>query len=277
MVKFRVSQSVMNNGFSILFGVLKVVGNGMLSGFFLSAALSIGVLMIQLKQDFRLIMRSISLPQMKLLAKKYYRFPVFNSFQSLLDAFQINGLIYFVSTVFHVYFVGVLSLALRVLFAPMNFVGSAISQVFYQEATALTHQNKSIYPLLKSTMKKSALLMIPVLVVLLAAGPQFFAFVFGAKWYLSGVYAQYLAPWICLDFIRAPLSQIPLIFHKQHQMLIFTVISNSFLVLVLTLGYFLQFDLKVILLFVSLGQVLYVAILLLWIIRITKAQSTSVI
>ncbi len=270
IVRYRITQSVMNSVPSIGFGLMKTAANGMLIGYLVSAWVSLLVLLVELKHDFQYMRGVVSWSEMKVLARKYYRFPVFNSLQALLDAAQINGLVYLVHFLFGSAAVGLLALAIRVLFAPMNFIGSSISQVFYQEATALEHDHKPIYPFLLRLLKNCALLILPVLLVLGFAGPQLFAFVFGENWRVAGEYAQYLAPWICLDFVRAPLSQVPLIFHKQSQLLIFTTISNAVIVVILILGSLYLAELKQILLLISLSQVVYVLILLFWILRITK-------
>jgi lipopolysaccharide exporter len=270
IVRYRISQSVLNSLPSIGFGFLKTAANGMLLGYLISALASLIVLIVELKHDFRYMKEVVSWSEMKSLALRYYRFPVFNSLQALLDAAQINGLVYLVHFLFGSAVVGLLALAIRVLFAPMNFIGSSISQVFYQEATALEHDHKPIYPFLLRLLKNCALLILPVLLVLGFAGPQLFAFVFGENWRIAGEYAQYLAPWICLDFVRAPLSQVPLIFHKQSQLLVFTTVSNVVIVAILILGSIYLTDLKHILLLISISQVLYVLTLLFWILRITK-------
>lgn len=269
MVYFRVSQSLFNNGLALVNGWSKWIVNGLLSAFLLSGIISVVVLIVQLKEDRKWIRRLVSKKRMKEVAIQYKRFPLFNSFQSVLDAFQINGLVYLISILFGQYFVGIFYLAIRIMFVPMNLIGSSISQVFYQEASDLEKDNKPLLPLMRKTALQSFVLISPVFVLILLFGPLLFGFVFGETWTDSGRYAQYLCPWICLDFIRAPLSQIPLIINKQKEMLTFTLVSNVLILVAFIFGSMYFEDLKWILILVSIVQVVYMSSLLGWIFRIS--------
>ena len=272
---FRVSQSLFNNVFTIATSLAKVPFNGVLAAYFGSGIISLLVAIYQIKADFRLILNGISWKRMVFVGKKYVRFPLINTFQALLDALQLNGLIYIISFLFGDYYVGVFSLAIRILFLPMGFIGGAIAQVFYQEANSLVHQKKPLFPHVKRTIKMSCLVISPVFVVLVVGGPLLFSFVYGKEWVGSGVYARYLAAWVCIDFVRASLSQIPLIFNRHHVLLIFSIASNSLILLVFIVGYFMELNLGMILIIISALQVLLIFVLINWIIRIAKSYDTK--
>ncbi|WP_043023779.1 oligosaccharide flippase family protein [Fluviicola taffensis] len=275
IANFRISQSLLNNVFSISTSLAKFPLNGILVAYLSSSVISLFVAIYQIRADFRLISKGISFKRMRYVGKKYARFPLINSFQSLLDALQINGLIYVIAFYFGDYYVGIFSLAIRILFLPMGFIGSSIAQVFYQEANSLIHQNEKLFPLVKKTLKMSCLIIAPVFIGLVFLGPQLFSFVYGKTWEGSGIYAQYLAAWVCIDFIRAPLSQIPLIFNRHHVLLGFSIVSNSCIFLLFILGSSLQYNLGTILLTLSTLQVLLIFVLIIWIIRISKFYDTT--
>ncbi len=275
MVNFRVSQSFFNNGLAVANGFLKTTLNGLLLAYLISGIISFGVLIAQLKEDRQLLKKFVSVNRMRLMARKYVRFPLYNTFQSVLDASQINGLIYLISILFGQFFVGIFAMAIRIMFVPMNLIGGSISQVFYQEASELEMKNQALVPLMKKTAMRSALLISPVLVIIVFFGPQLFGFVFGDVWADSGRFAQYLCPWICLDFVRAPLSQVPLIIDKQKEMLSFTIVSNLLILTLFVLGGMYLHDLKLILLLVSAVQVVYMLILLSWIFKKAKIHDAA--
>jgi O-antigen/teichoic acid export membrane protein len=118
----------------------------------------------------------------------------------------------------------------------MNFIGGAISQVFYQQASLLKNDNEKLKKLTIGTIKKSSLVSLPFLILLLLWGPQLFAFVFGKEWEIAGEYARILSPWIFLDFIRATVSQLVLIVEKQEHFLIFSVTGNLILIISMMIG-----------------------------------------
>lgn len=272
---FRISQSLFNNVFTITTSLIKVPFNGVLTAYLGSGVISLLVAIYQIKADFRLMLRGITFRRMVFVGKKYVRFPLINTFQALLDALQLNGLIYIISFLFGDYFVGIFSLSIRILFLPMGFIGGAIAQVFYQEANSLIHQKQPLYPLVKRTIKMSSLVITPVFIVLVLAGPLLFSFVYGKEWVGSGVYARYLAAWVCIDFVRASLSQIPLIFNRHHVLLIFSIASNSLILLVFIAGYFMELNLGTILIVISALQVLLIFVLINWIVRIAKSYDAK--
>lgn len=275
IASYKITVSFLNNGLSLVNGWIKINPNGLLMAFLVSNFLSLGILVAQLKSDWRVLKRSISWRQMRRSAKRYVHFPLLNSFQSLLDAFQINGVIYLISFLFGAYSVGIFSMALRILFVPMNFIGGSISQVFYQEANENQHKGISFIPLMKKTSLRSLLIIAPIILTILLFGPQLFAFVFGEKWFDAGVYAQYLAPWILFDFIRAPLSQIPLILGKQKNMLFFSSISNLIILLIVFFGSTYLKDLEKILFILSCAQSVYLIGLIAWIFKIAQQADLS--
>ncbi|MDR0802364.1 oligosaccharide flippase family protein [Fluviicola sp.] len=272
---FRISQSLLNNVFSISTSLAKFRLNGVLIAYFGSGLISLVVAFYQIKADFRLIIKGISFKRMLFVGRKYARFPLINTFQSLLDALQLNGLIYLISFLFGDYYVGIFSLAIRILFLPMGFIGSAIAQVSYQEVNSLIHQNKPLFPLVKRTIRMSALIISPVLIILVIGGPFLFSFVYGKAWEESGVYARYLAAWVCIDFIRASLSQIPLIFNKHHILLIFSITSNSLILIVFLVGFMMKLNLGMILMMTSALQVLLIFALINWIVRVSKSYNAK--
>lgn len=272
----RIFSSATTNGFSLVNGLLKVKFNGLLFATLIAGFTNLVVLLYQIKKDVKYIKRSISFARIKEFGKKYNRFPLINSVQSLLDASQINGLIYLISALFGKQSVGVFSLAIRILFAPMNFIGGSISQVFYQEASSLHHSSKKLVPLMKKTLLQTSFLMLFVVAVIMLFGPFLFGLVFGKEWANAGIYSQLLCPWICLDFIRAPLSQIPLILHKQKEVLYFSVISNLFILIFFIIAGIYFKDLIIILTVISIAQVIYLSILILWFFKVASKHDQSI-
>ncbi len=78
-----------------------------------------------------------------------------------------------------------------------------------------------------------------------------------------------------MDFIRAPLSQIPLILNKQKELLTFSIISNVFILSLVLFGGFYFNDIIKVLLLVSISQIIYLSLLLIWIFRIASKHDKT--
>lgn len=271
IVQYRVFNSTLNSGASLTFAPLEL--NGLILSLILSAVFSISIFFNKLNKDFHVFKSLVSVGRMKELAIEYKRFPLTNSIQALSDALQIYGIVYFIDYFFGKVILGVYSFSMRVLQVPMNFIGGALSQVFYQQASDTYNVGGDLQLLIRSTIKKSVVIAIPILLILLFLGPQIFAFVFGENFYEAGVYAQILAPWILLDFVRAPISQIPIIIGYQNKLLFISMVNNLIIICtMLYAGIFIK-DIKTGLFILSVFQSTYILLIIAWFYRISKLKS----
>ena len=77
-------------------------------------------------------------------AKKYKKFPMFNSWPSLFDSLRGALPVIFLSSFYGTVSAGYYSLAMRILWLPSSLLGSSISQVLFQKITE--EQNEGKYP-----------------------------------------------------------------------------------------------------------------------------------
>ncbi len=269
---YRISNSMITASTNIGLGVLKSGSTGLLMGNLLGNILSVFVFWGSLFSEIRSLSKYVNLKRISDVASQYKKFPLTNSFQAASDIFQINGVIYFISYFFSQAVVGSFSYTIRVLQAPMNFIGGAIAQVFYQEASSLKNQNKDISGLLSSTMKKSALIGLPVPVILMLFGPEIFAFVFGEQWKEAGEYARILSPWFLFDFIRATVSQVVFVTGSQSRLLLFSLIGNGIVILSMLYGGMISHDVRQGFILFSALQSLLTIYILFWFLRLTRSK-----
>lgn len=266
----RVIQSIGTNGGMVALGFMGLAGWGIFWSNLIGLTLLAVFLLAGFAGPYRKLQVHVTPNRRKKFAAKYRDFPLANGWQALIDMFQMNGIIYLIFAFFSSAVTGLYSFAYRILMAPMNFVGASIAQVFYQKASEAWFQGQDIRPLIRKTMTFSALLIAPVLLALVLAGPQIFAFVFGEEWRVAGEYSRILAPWFCLDFVRAPISQVPMIAGKIRKMLSFTFTGNLILVLVMIAGGLLLKDIRITFMILSGSMCLYTVLLLLWLYRIGR-------
>jgi len=199
----------------------------------------------------------------------YKKFPKINSLHALGDEFKNVGvntvLIYSFSDVI----LGFYSMTFRIIRAPLSVIGNSFAQVFYQKSAEMYADNRNLVPLIKSTVKKLSLIALPIFLSILLFGPYMFGFVLGEKWKIAGEYAQYLTPWLFLNFTIAPIQQIAVILNKQGQIFLLSLIGN-FIIFgsILIGGYF--GNIKMGFLILSILQVFYYLYVYLWIQSIAK-------
>lgn len=268
IVNYRVSNSLVSSSVNIAMGGMKFGSIGLLVGAILGNGISVVIFFKEMYKDIKEQAGFISKGKMKEIAISYKEFPLVNSFQSISDMLQINGIIYFIIYFFNSFIVGSFSYALRILQAPMNLLGSAMAQIFYQQASELKNNGENLKDIVKKTMIKSALTGLPIFLAIIFFGPQLFAFVFGETWREAGVYARILSPMLFFDFIRSPVSQVPLIIGRQKRLFSISLIGNFILIISMLYGGIFVHDVVKGLLMFTVLQSLYTIILLRWFYKI---------
>ena len=130
----------------------------------------------------------------------------------------------------------------KVLAAPFAFLGNTINQVFLENAVRQKNQLGQAYKLTKRMVLQLTFVSVIFFGTAYFTVEDFFAFVFGEDWRMSGVYAKYLIPFFMFKFIASPLTSIHTAFEKQK----------------------LSFTLQLIMFVLSMGSLLY-AHINLWI------------
>jgi O-antigen/teichoic acid export membrane protein len=182
--------------------------------------------------------------ELRELGSKYSDMPRVNSIHALSDVGQTTAVVLLITSFFGSVSTGLYGLTIRILQAPLNMMGNSLSMVFYKEVAEKSANKHHIYKLLISTVKTLLLISIPVFLVILVFGPDLFSFVFGSEWREAGVYAQILSPWLFLNFISSPLSNLPIILNKQRMFFIYSLIGNLAVIISLAVSSWLFEDIK---------------------------------
>jgi O-antigen/teichoic acid export membrane protein len=104
-------------------------------------------------------------------------------------------------------------------------------------------------------------------------GPEMFALVFGEHWREAGVYSQIMAPWLMVNFLTSPVSQVPLILNKQRGFFFMGLASTLLMIGSMTIGYWWpqrNWNLIEILTLVSITQSILLIIVIIWMLRLAK-------
>lgn len=111
----------------------------------------------------------------------------------------------------------------QLLMVPIGLISISMGSVFYEQATRLRKTSfEAMTQYTKQTLLRLLMLGIPFMLTILLAGPWLFATFLGKAWYTSGVYAQWMAPYILLLLLVTPLSYLVDIERKLKSFLLIT-------------------------------------------------------
>jgi len=233
----KIIQSTSTLIISIVIGYIINGPEGLIIGFVLGFVFGSIVLAYRLRKSINHdFFKSFNKNSFTQIIKKYRNFLIINTPHAILDIIVDQGIIYLMKVYFTEKILGGFAFAYRYTRAPLSIITSSIYQVFYEQASKMAAESKDIRPLMFKIQKNLFLVSIIPFILITIFTPQLFAFVFSEEYRQAGEIAQYLMPWIFMNFLVSPISAITLIFNKQKQALFITIIDFSARILAIVLG-----------------------------------------
>jgi O-antigen/teichoic acid export membrane protein len=232
----RVSQSVFASGVQLGGGYIKPVSAGglVVGQTFGQIAASLILLLQIFRDDGKILRKSFSLTMMKLLAKRYGKFPIYSApllFTNTL-ALQCPSLIllyYFTADD-----VGMYGICYKVLATPLFLIGTSMAQVFFPKA-AEAKLSGDLAKLIRKLFFHLVKIGIVPLILFMIFAPKLFL-LFGSSWEPAGVYARWLAPWFFFQFLSSPLTHVFYVLERQSLLLGWNVLLLTSRIAVIVIG-----------------------------------------
>ena len=265
----RISQSLTNSASSLAIFFIGFGINGLILGNVLGQFAAFLYAFLSTAGRFKdFLVKPVS--DLKIVAGRYADMPKVNSIHALSDVGQSTAVILMITGIFGSVSTGLYGLTMRILQAPLNMIGNSLAMVFYKEVSEKTINGQLISKLLLSTMRTLFLISLPVFLLLMVFGPDLFALVFGSEWRDAGLYARIMSPWLMLNFIASPLSNLPIILSKQRAFFVYSLIGNSIVIASLAIAGWLFNEIKSGLIVLSAVQCLFQLSMIVFFFRIAK-------
>lgn len=225
IAKSNIYKSIAGAIVQLTLGFLKSGVTGLITGQIASQAVANWRLWKNIES--RNILKSVHKNQMKQMASRYHKFPKYSMGAGLMNvaAYQITniliGAFYGQTALGHYY------LAQRILGLPSTFIGSSISQVFFQKANEEKIKTGRAINTFNSTLKKLVLISLPIFLIIFIFVKPLFPYIFGEKWKEAGLYAMILTPMFAIRFVSSTLSLSYIVFEKLR----YDIYVNIFLLL----------------------------------------------
>ena len=221
----------------LLFGFIKVTGNGLVAGDCLGRAFSAATCVYRALDKDKDVFSKVSYNQIKLLSKKYINFPKYILPDQLINNLGQSIPVLFIGAFYSNTEVGYYSMAIQVLSVPISVISEALSAVFRQRANEDYIKCGSCLPIYKRLLLRMTLLGFFGTVSLLFVLPQLFDLVLGTQWKISGQYSQILLPMITLYFISMSLSGVFIVVRKMKISMYWQIYFTLITIISLILGF----------------------------------------
>lgn len=211
---------------------------GLFAGYFVSSAFGILLLMVFLSRRLVSDIKNANLDfkMIWMVAKDYKKFPIFSTWEGLLNIVSAQLLPIILGLYFSMTVVGYYSIGKRLVSLPMSLLGASIANVFFPIAAKEYNEMGTLSRVVSNMFRRLVQIGVFPIVALGFLGAPLFGFVFGEKWIEAGVYAQILSPWTLIVFISSPLSTTFCVLERQGTGLAFNIGLISSRTLALLLG-----------------------------------------
>jgi O-antigen/teichoic acid export membrane protein len=212
----RLTQGISSAITNISLGLLGVRPLGLLLGHFMSKAAGSGRMLVPFFREKGTAFWKLSWDGILSSAKRFKRFPLFQSWSKLLLSLGAQLPALFIASSFGLEIAGFFGMASNMLNLPMHIIGQSVAQVYFSEIAQYGRTNpKKILDLTISIFKKLIMAAIIPVVIIFIASPWGFGYFLGEEWRQAGVYAQYLSVMLFFRFISAPLVESLNVLEKQ--------------------------------------------------------------
>lgn len=232
MSLMRIVQASLVAGSGLLFGLCAVE-----QGLLVAQVIGLSVTVILFGGVLLSGQKLLGIRRLLQVAKAHAKAPRFLLPTALLDVFTLQMPYVLIALWFTAESTGQYRMAYSLLALPGALVGSAVSQVFYKQFSALWPDGFAAKALLLKTWKILALVGIVPLLVIVLLGPEIFAFILGNEWRQAGLMGSILAPMVFFSLIHSPTSVSFLPMGLESKMLYFGISVLIYRPLALYIGY----------------------------------------
>ena len=227
-----------------------------------------------LSGDARFIISNLNYGAIIRLAKRYSKFPLLDSWSTLLLQLGAHAPIILLTSFFSPAIGGLYAKSFYLLQLPSLIIGRSVGQVFLQESAASRADGKNLAGLVEAVVNRMITIGILPFSILTIIGPELFGLFLGARWTEAGVYAQILAPLLFIVFSVGSILTLFGTLGKQELYLVSNVLSLILRLITLIYGGLILRDVRVTLFIFMVAMVL----MGLWraslILRATKLSAT---
>lgn len=153
---------------------------------------------------------------------RYRKMPLLNGPSAIADAVRINGINLMIAAIFSTAMLGQFSFAWLIVQAPVALINGAVSQVYFRELT--NTPRGQLRAMATSVTKRGALAGLVPFAALAALAPWLIPLIFGARWEMAGLIVTILCPWLYVNLVTSPVSNIFVVTETQQVSLGFSLV-----------------------------------------------------
>lgn len=158
----------------------------------------------------------LTINQFKVVLLRYIRFPKYQLMTNFIATISLQLPSQLIMRIFGSAVLGSYSMAIKILYIPVNFLALPINRVYYRRAAEDIRNGKNIGELAYRMIKSSIFIAMLPIAFITILGEWVFSFVLGNQWREAGIYATYLGIPALMQFLGTCLSGSFVLINKQN-------------------------------------------------------------
>lgn len=274
---YQVSQSVVSAVCKIIFGVIGMVGVGLITSSVLAMAVALVISCCFERKPNRMDILTChtSWNELKQVACEYKNFPIYSFPRSVLNSVSGNLPALVLSPIFGLTELGFLGMAVTLAFRPIQLISQSVYQVLFQRYSVIIRQKEQVLSFTIQIVKKAVLVIVPVFIALWFILPTVVCWLLGNGWESTSYYIRIMLPWLAMVAISPTLGFIPDIFMQQRKATIIEVVYFVLRILALLVGVWMH-SFKIAVLAYSIVGVMVLTYQLWWYIRLLRHYERNI-
>ncbi len=169
-------------------------------------------------------------------ARIYSGFPKFYMVNALLNTFSSNLPIYMFAFYFSNDIIGQFSIALALLFTPVNAFCNSLNQVLMKQTLELKHAGAPVWPFIRKFIKKILVFSVLPGAILIVLIPWIIGIYLGDQWTATGRFCQFLVPYAIGAMMSGSLAFVPNVYSRQLTSLLIYLVYLALRIAALSAG-----------------------------------------
>lgn len=272
---YQLSQSVLSAGGKMGFGYAGVLQGGMLYAAVLAPLLSLVTSICRAGKKGLAQLCSVDTATMGQVVRTYRNFPLFSLPRSFVNMIAGQLPILLLTPLFGAHYVGLWSMAIMLGFTPISVITKSIYQVLYQYTTTRVHRTQHLLPYFRRFTGLVLLVGIPVFGILAIVLPDLTAWLLGSEWRETGVYVQWMLPWLLCSVLTSSTGFLADVFFQQRVGLYFELLTALLRTVGICVGIWMH-DFSICIAGYAIGSALAVLAQYVWLMTLVKKYDRGI-
>jgi O-antigen/teichoic acid export membrane protein len=141
----KIFQAIVTSGATLGLGILSYHSSGLMISLLVGQMFAFGVLLYQTFKNDRSLLKEIKIKGILSSFQRHKDFPKYNMPLGFLDGFRESSIVFIISNYFGSVVIGSYSFAISMLNKPLQILGEAYRQVFFQKASTIYNEKGNIW------------------------------------------------------------------------------------------------------------------------------------